>query len=175
MNENISDEQQVNAMMALANLKRQVKVGANNFYWIAALSVVNSVISIFDGGVSFVIGLGFTQLIDGLAFWIAQDFPDANTLIRAIGIVMSIAVAGLFALFAYFGGKGHRWAFIVGMVLYGLDGVLLLAFQDWWGVGFHLFLLWGLFGGLQALKKLQSLLPKAPADSAFPSDLGYDA
>jgi len=35
---------------AAMNITRAVKIGANNFYWIAGLSVVNSLISIFGGG-----------------------------------------------------------------------------------------------------------------------------
>ncbi|NOY97866.1 MAG: hypothetical protein GXP40_01515 [Chloroflexi bacterium] len=174
MDENTSNARQVEALMALAQLKRQAKSGANNFYWIAALSVVNSLIALFGGGVSFVIGLGLTQVIDGFAFLLAQDLPDATVLIKGIGLALSIGISALFALFGYLSGKGQRWAFIAGMVLYAGDALLLLFFQDWWGVGFHLFLLFGLFGGLQALRKLQSMLPQVSADIPFSKDVGYN-
>lgn len=171
MNETHPNSEEMNALMALAGLQRQVKSGASNYYWIAALSVINSLGALFDAGINFVIGLGFTQLVDGIAWGIAESIPDSATLIRALGIITSVGISILFVVFGYFAIKGHRWAFIVGMILYALDGFLLLAFQDWFGFGFHLFLLWGLFSGLKALKKLQSLLPKNPADSAFPTDI----
>src|SRR5574340_77246 len=39
--------------------------GANWFYWIAGLSVVNSVIVLFGGAWYFLVGLGATQFVDG--------------------------------------------------------------------------------------------------------------
>src|SRR5215469_2722671 len=50
-------------VMALAGIRRS----AGWFDWIAALSIVNSVISLFNGSWHFVVGLGITELIDGLA------------------------------------------------------------------------------------------------------------
>ena len=47
-------------------LLAQLKSGANWFYWIAGLSVVNSLIFAFGGHTSFIAGLGLTQLIDGI-------------------------------------------------------------------------------------------------------------
>ena len=158
MNEPTPNPQEMNALMAVANLQRQVKTGANNYYWIAGLSIINSLGALFDLGINFVIGLGLTQVIDGIAYGIAEGIPEANTMIRVFGMVASISVSALFVLFGYFAVKGHRWAFIVGMVLYSLDALLALAFQDWFGFGFHLFLLWGVYGGFKALKALQSLL-----------------
>src|SRR5690349_21130602 len=38
--------------------------GANWFYWIAGLSLVNSAIFAFGGQVSFILGLSYTQVID---------------------------------------------------------------------------------------------------------------
>ncbi len=171
MNETSPNSQELNALMALANLQKQVKGGASNFYWIAALSVINSLGAVFNLGVNFVIGLGVTQVVDALAMVIAEGIPENSALIHTFGVILSIGISALFAVFGYFAAKGHRWAFIVGMVFYSLDGLLLFAVQDWFGFGFHLFLLWGLFGGLQALKKLQGFLPKS-VDPAFPPDLG---
>jgi hypothetical protein len=171
MNETSSNSQELNALMALANLQKQVKSGAGNFYWIAALSIINSLGAVFNLGVSFVIGLGVSQIVDALAMVIAEGIPEYAAIIRTFGVVLSIGISALFAVFGYFAAKGHRWAFIIGMVFYALDGLLLFAVQDWFGFGFHLFLLWGLFSGFQSLKKLQAILPKS-VDPAFPSDIG---
>jgi FtsH-binding integral membrane protein len=171
MNENTptpQNSQELNTLMALANLQKQVKSGASNFYWITALSIINSLGAVFNLGVSFVIGLGVTQVVDALAMVIGEGIPEQNALIRTLGVVLSIGISALFAIFGYLAAKGHRWAFVTGMVFYTLDALVLFAFQDWFGFGFHLFLLWGLFTGLQALKKLQALLPKNP-DSAISS------
>ena len=45
----------------------QMKKGANWFFWIAGLSVVNSVILLMEGDRHFVVGLGVTQLVNAIA------------------------------------------------------------------------------------------------------------
>ena len=87
MNENPSDSQEMNALIALANIQRQVKNGASNYYWIAALSIINSLGSLFDLGVNFVIGLGATQVVDAFAIGIAEGIPEASTMIRVFGML----------------------------------------------------------------------------------------
>ncbi len=140
---------------ALMNLTRAMKGGASNFYWIAALSVINSLVNIFGGGVFFVMGLGATLFIDVVAGGIAQEM-GGSPVIRIMGFLFSLAFDVIFALFGYFAGKGHRWAFITGMVLYSLDALLMLIFQDWLAFGFHLFFLYGIWQGFAALGKLKA-------------------
>jgi len=43
-----------------SELQNQAKSGANWFYWIAGASLVNTIIFLFNGRVSFIIGLGIT-------------------------------------------------------------------------------------------------------------------
>jgi hypothetical protein len=167
-----ADQQRLNAMMAIATLQRRVKSGANNFYWIAALSVINSFVYIFGGGITFVVGLGLTQIVDGLASGVAGGVPGAAALIRAVGIVINVGIAGVFAFFGFMAGRNRRWAFLVGMLLYALDTVLVLVFKDYLGFLFHLFFLFLLFGGLSALGKLRKVLPPTVTDPGFPKDIG---
>lgn len=167
------DPQQASQLLLVTSLMRRVKSGGNNFYWIAGLSVVNSIISAFGGGMSFVIGLGITQIVDGIALLLAQESPGGAMLIKAMGLILSIGLSSVFVVFGYFSGKEKRWAFIVGMVFYGLDALILLAFKDWVAVLFHLFFLWSLWGGLQALNQLQKVsMPRIAPLSDFPKDIG---
>ncbi len=166
------EQQRLNAMMAVATLQRRVKSGASNFYWIAGMSVINSLIYIFGAGLTFVIGLGITQLIDGFAHGLAIRLPGNEILLRGFGLLIDILIAGVFVAFGYFAAKGHKVVFIVGMVLYGVDALLMLAFADWVGFLFHLFFLFLLFGGLQALNKLGTLAPQTVPDPAFPKSIG---
>jgi len=138
------------------NLARTIKGGANNFYWIAALSVVNSLVNIFGGGIFFVIGLGVTLFIDAIAGSVADEF-GGSTLVVVMGLLFSLLFDAIFAAFGYFAGKGHRWAFIAGMILYGLDALLMMAFQDWLAFGFHLYFMYGIWQGFSALGKLKAL------------------
>ena len=43
------------------------------------------------------------------------------------------------------------------MVLYAIDGLIFLLVQDWLSIGFHLFALWGLYGGMKTINKLNEL------------------
>jgi hypothetical protein len=165
------NSQELNQAMALAGLQRRMKSGANNFYWIAGLSAINSLVTIFGGGFYFVVGLGITLIIDGLATGISQEL-GGSPLVLGLGFLFSLFFDAIFVAFGYFAGRGHRWAFIVGMVFYSLDALLMLAFKEWLGFGFHLFFLWGVWGGFQALGNLQAARPQTSADSAFPNDIG---
>lgn len=161
---------QMNREAAAAELTRRMKNGANNFYWIAALSVINSILSVTGSSTYFVIGLAVTLIMDGLTTSFSQSVPEASTVIRIVGLILSIMVSAIFALFGYFASRGKRWAFLVGMILYGLDGLIMLAFADWIGVLFHAFFLWGLFNGFRTLGQLQQLSPQKQTD--FPQNIG---
>ena len=154
----------------VAEITQRMKRGANNFYWIAALSVINSILSMTGSGTYFVIGLAITLIADGITVGISQSLPDAALIVKIVGLVVSVLIAGVFALFGYFAARGKRWAFLVGMILYGVDGLIMLAFADWIGVLFHAYFLWGLFGGLRALRELQK--KSSQPQTAFPQDIG---
>jgi hypothetical protein len=159
----------------LAKLKLVAKNGISNFYWIAAMTVINSLANNFGGGIYFVIGLGATLFIDGIASALAKELVQYATIVKIIGIVFSAGIALMFALFGYFGIKGHRWVVIVGMVLYGMDAFLMLFFKDWLGFGFHLFFLFGLWNGLRASDQLRKMLMQSqpkPLQTDFPANIG---
>ncbi|MCK4625530.1 MAG: hypothetical protein KAV00_09495 [Phycisphaerae bacterium] len=145
---------------ALSKLQKQFDNGAKWFYWIAGLSVVNSVIFLMDGSVSFVVGLGITQLIAGIGAAFAEEFGPVA---RYIAFAFEVAAALVFVLFGYYALKRHRWAFITGIVLYALDSLIFLAVQDWWSFGFHVLALFGLFGGMKAARKLRDIGYRKPA------------
>lgn len=154
----------------IAELARRARVGANTFFWIAGLSVVNTVLALAGSDTRFVIGLGITQLVDALAYFVSLDIPDSAVIIKAVAVLIDLVIVGIFTLFGYLAGRGRRWAFIVGMVLYALDALLTLVFQDWIGLAFHGFFLFGLFGGLRALNQLKNL--QKPQVSDFPQNIG---
>ena len=160
----------LNREVELAEIKQRMKRGANNFYWIAALSVINSILSMTGSATYFVIGLAVTLIADGITIGLSQSLPDAALIVKIIGLVVSILIAGVFALFGFFASQGKRWAFLVGMILYGVDGLIMLAFADWIGVLFHAYFLWGLFGGWRALGELEK--KSSQRQMAFPQDIG---
>jgi hypothetical protein len=143
----------------LARQRKTFSSGANWFYWIAGLSVVNSLASFYQGGVSFVVGLGITQVIDAIAFAVAQEVSAGADAIRIGALLVSMVFAGLFAGFGWLANRGLGWAFLVGMVLYALDGLLFLLVADWISIAFHVFALVCMGKGYQALRSLRRVVP----------------
>ena len=158
---------------ALAKLQKQFISGANWFYWIAGLSVVNSIIALMESDVRFVIGLGITQIIGVLGEVLAEQI---GTTARYVAFALEILAAAVFALFGYFARKRHLCAFVTGIVLYVLDALIfLLAIQDWWSFGFHVFASIGLCTGLSATLKLRKTFqprPEGQAPAAQPPTAG---
>lgn len=132
----------------------QAKSGASWFYWIAALSLINSLIFLFGGNWSFFAGLGITQLIDAIVDQISRggDF----SVIKIIAFVVDLVIAGVFFICGLWANKFQTWAFIVGMVLYFLDGVFLLVIGAYLPAGFHAFALFMIFRGLIAARQVNA-------------------
>lgn len=140
-----------------AELQRQMLGGANWFFWIAALSLVNSIISLFYGNWSFSLGLGVTQIFDAAA-------RDAGEWLKIAVFLLDLVVVGLFVLFGYFARKGNMMAFITGLILYVLDSVLFFftgKIGDFYllsgailGVIIHAVAIYFIFSGLLAARKL---------------------
>ena len=154
--------------------------GANWFFWIAALSVINSVLMATESSINFIFGLAATQIIDALAYIFGQEIQlGAINTLRIIGWGLNLLIVGIFVLFGVFAHKGKRWAFYAGMVLYMLDAVAALFVwdkPDLLSFAFHLIVIWGLAGGLRALSQLDrldetlrqaGLLPVEPPPSAI--------
>jgi hypothetical protein len=136
--------------VSIQKLKAQQIVGASAswFLWIAGLSLVNSVIGLAGGNLHFIVGLGITQIVDAVAHQLGTAGGVLDLIINGI-------VAGVFVLFWQFARKGQKWAFVVGMVLYAADGLLLVLLKDILSVAFHAYALYRISGGLKALPVLQ--------------------
>lgn len=127
----------------------QLKSGASWFYWIAGLSLVNSIVAFTGSDWRFILGLGITQIFDGFG----HDLGSAG---KAVVLALDVLAGGVLVCFGIFAHKRHLWAFVVGMVLIALDGLIFLLAQDWLGVGFHIFVLYCLFRGAKACRELNA-------------------
>ncbi len=146
------------AEQARSQLMKSIRGSGSWFYWIAALSLINTIMYIANSDRTFIVGLGITQVFDGVATSIAQETGDqAGTMFRAIAIVLDLLVLALFVFLGVKAVKARTWAFMTGMVLYALDALLFLMVQDWLGLAFHAFVLVMLFTGLGKIKKLKQL------------------
>ncbi len=142
-----------------ARTEQIVKGAASWFIWIAGLSLVNSIIVMAGGGLHFIVGLGITQVVDALAH-------EAGSSGIVLDLIINGFVVGVFGIFFNFARKGHSWAFIVGILLYAADGLLLLAFKDILSVAFHAYALYRIYLGLKALPALQKLEAAMASPSA---------
>lgn len=143
---------------AVLKLQMQHKSGASWFYWIAVLSVINSIVILVGSQWSFIVGLGITQLVDGIAMGVAQQASAQSGLIlKVMGFIFNLLIAGLFVFFGAFARRRNTWAYVVGMVLYAFDGLIFLLVMDFLSIGFHIFALVCINSGLQASIKLRAL------------------
>jgi len=143
----IPPTQPTSANAAMAAVR--VRTSANWFTWIAGLSLVNSAVVVFGGNFHFVVGLGITAVVDEVA-------KRAGSAGVVLDLVINGFVAGLFFVFAHFGKKAQKWAFVAGMTLYTLDALLLLGAMDILSVAFHAYALYCIYRGFAALGQAQT-------------------
>jgi hypothetical protein len=77
--------------------------------------------------------------------------------VKVIALVLDLMVAGIFVVLGLFAQKHHTWAFVFGMVVYALDGLIFVMFGDWLSAAFHAFVLYSIYRGLAANRKLIGL------------------
>lgn len=135
-------------------VQNQLKGGARWFFWIAGLSLVNSLILFAGGEWGFICGLGITHIIDAIGLMVSEEI---GTVGKVAAFVFNLIPAGLFVVFGVFARKRYSWAFILGMIFYTLDGLLFLLVMDLLSIGFHIFALFFIYGGLKAGKRLSEL------------------
>jgi len=104
--------------------------------------------------------LGITQFIDGMAKALS---PKLGVAAVVFALLMDLAAAGVIILFGLMARQKHNWAFVLGMILYGLDGLLFLLVGDWLSLAFHGYALYCIFRGLSANRQLIELQPNVSA------------
>lgn len=127
----------------IAALERAVCQGANWFYVIGGLSVVNTIINLANGSFAFFFGLGITQFFDGA-------IKAFGTKAAMIVLPINLIIAGIYAAIGYCSCRRIRWALITGIVLYVLDGLLVLLCRDFLGAAFHGYALYRISMALKA-------------------------
>lgn len=143
-------EAEVPAIDERQQLDDRIRSSARWFHWVAGLSVVNSVILLAGGSWSFLFGLGATQFVDGIVLAAIDEDPGTALLARYLGLGINLMIAAGYVLFGWMAGRRKTWAFAVGTVLYALDGMIFLLFQDFLGLAFHGWVLFSLVLGLRA-------------------------
>jgi len=114
------------------------------FFVIGILSVINTVILAAKSTVHFIFGLGITQIIDTLSFTTFENY-------KAVVLVFSFLISGIFIALGYFAKANLKWAYLTGLVLYGLDTTIFVYSNDWLSAAFHIFVLIAIIRGYISL------------------------
>jgi len=146
------NEQPADAAAETAELEQKLSSGANWFYWIAGLSAVNSIANFFEAQWNFAVGLGITQFFDGLGIFLRSE--GTSTPILAAILIMSLVVAGLFFVIGVFANRRIITAFVIGIIIYGADSLLMLLFMDILGIIIHAIALFFIIRGFLAARQL---------------------
>ena len=129
-----------------APVRARVERSANWFFWIAALSLINSAATHSGSQWHFILGLGITEVADG----VAGQFGGGGT---GVAVVFDVMAASIFAVFGLLARRMVIWPFAIGMVAYALDGVLLVLFGDYLSAAFHGYALYCIYLGVSALRQ----------------------
>lgn len=145
-------------------LAARYKSGANWFYWIAGLTIVTSIISFNGGDWRFLISLGTTQVIDAVAdAWSAEVGGTP----KVVALVLDLILTGVFVVFGVLANKKLLWAYILGMAIFVIDGLVSLMVQDLIGVVAHavvlIFMVPGFLAGRKLVELEQAMAAQAPA------------
>lgn len=131
------------------------KSAAGWFWWIGALSIVNSAITMSGKQFTFTFGLGVALIGDA---WMAGD---SSGLLSTLGFFLSFGSSELFLLLAWL-ARHTTAALPIGIAIYAADALLFLLAQDWLGLGFHVFALFLIVTGWRAYRRMMKALPQAP-------------
>jgi hypothetical protein len=142
-----TDEQHLAAAeQRRADLVAESRNNANYFFWAAGLAAIAS--GLFPVRVNFLINVGLFDLLGLYGHKVLESRPLAADGVVGAWVTMLVGL-GIAAR------AGHKWAFWVGMTVYALDMVALMATFSIWAFGVHAFFLFKWFQGQEALRGLK--------------------
>ena len=140
-------------------LEAKVRSASGWLFAIAVFTAVNSInyiLRLTDG--YFVIGLGLTQFVEGVAPYFVTSFREGTIPIAYfLAFLVNAYIIFAFVVFGYFARRKLKAAFILGGGIYLLDIALLLYSEDYLGAAFHLWGLAAIVGGYRSLDSLSQL------------------
>ena len=122
--------------------------GANWFFWLAILSVINSLLVYQYQLPNLPIALGITQWLDGTS-------AGLNPTMSTSSLILNLLIAAVLAGFGLLARRGSDLAFVVGIFLYIVDAMLAIGLRDIFGFSVHLIGLFFLVKGLLASRHVR--------------------
>ena len=142
---------------ARKKLEKVARNGGDWFFWIAALSALNTAARVFGQVGTLAFALGITQVIED--WGVPQGWRGTWAT-----IAINLPIAGIFVVFGWYARKWRRWAFLAGLALYAVDALVFVMMRiDLWALGLH-YLAWlFIFRGSKAAQELEIMIAaKAP-------------
>ena len=146
--------------------EKVISNGANWMFWIAGATALNSILYFFGQKMNFIFGLAIAQFVDGV-------LTDQETTLRIIGLVISLAMAGLYVYLGLLGRKRNKKAIYIGLVIFALDSLLSFYVKDYWGFGFHVVAVLSMNWAIKnikivnELKEIESIGSELEIDTSF--------
>ncbi len=138
------------------------KNGAAWFYWIAGLSIVNTVMVLAEGGRRFALGLVVTMVGDAVAAKALK--PGGEMSLLLVALAFNAFVLGLFIVCGRLSQRRMLSIYALGMVLYLLDAIFSFMLSGFMrtgggfiGIGIHAYALWSMWSGFVAYRQLNVL------------------
>jgi hypothetical protein len=129
-----------------ADLRADSRSDANYFFLAAGLAGLGA--GLLPIRLGIFVNIGAIDLLTRYAAYSGRLHP---LVLYGAAAVWVVALVGL-GLAAQ---RGHRWAFLLGLVLYGADMVPLAMEFSFWSFGIHGFLLLKWFQGQKTLQELK--------------------
>jgi GYF domain 2 len=138
-----------------AELEKKIKSCGSWFYWIAALTLINTIVAMCGSNWGFVLGLTITQLIDAVVVTVV---PQEFSLVAKLAVcAVDLVAVGLFVFLGVMACRKQMWPFAVGVTLYGLDTLLTLLSFSIVSIGIHGWALFSLVMGMRAAQEWKKL------------------
>jgi hypothetical protein len=126
-----------------ADLLADSKSDANFFFWAAGLAALGT--GLLPVRLNILVSIGVVDLLNLYGRSLGQFYPVAGF---GAAIIWVAALVGL----GFAARSSHRWAFVVGMMLYAADMVGLILLFSLWAFGVHAFFVFKWFQGQNAVK-----------------------
>jgi hypothetical protein len=138
------------AVLALDRLRveARMRAGADWFFWIAALALLEAYLDRSGIVTEGAFGLGMTWLVERAT----EPWTAAG---QAMPFLAELVLPVLYVLLGVLARRGRRWVFATGLIIYAVDAALVLAAGELIGLALHLVVL-GLLGmGFLAARQLE--------------------
>lgn len=129
-----------------ADLRANSQEDANYFFWAAGLAAIST--GLFPVRLNIIVNIGAFDILSAYGGSLGPHYPLAmySTIAAWLVVLMLLGLAGR---------NGRRWAFLAGMVLYGVDMIALVVMFSFLAFGVHAFFIFRWFRGQKALKDLE--------------------